>query len=75
LAIPPEGNGKKFKKSILKFEKMGNEKNWNMPQKFENFHFEMNISVWNWKKMAISPEGNANKIEMKKVYISFMPLR
>jgi hypothetical protein len=27
LAIPPEGNGKKFKKSILKFEKMGNEKN------------------------------------------------
>jgi uncharacterized membrane protein YccF (DUF307 family) len=30
------------------------------------FIFEMKISVWNLKKMAISPEGN-EKIEMKKI--------
>jgi hypothetical protein len=32
--------------------------------------FEMKI-----KKLAISLEGNAKKIEMKKSYISFMPPR
>jgi hypothetical protein len=45
---------------------MGNEKNWNMPQKFENFHFEMKISVWNWKKWPYHQREMQTKLKWKK---------
>jgi hypothetical protein len=56
-------------------KKMYNTEIWN--EKIENFHF------WNWneniflkfEKIGHIITGQMKKIEMKKSYISFMPLR
>jgi hypothetical protein len=68
-----------------KWKKNSKNRFWNLKNgKWKKLKYATKIwkfSFWNenfrlkLEKMAISPEGNANKIEMKKVYISFMPLR